>query len=70
MNGCSAVQARFTEYLDGRLNGREMQRIAAHLEDCRECAGSGRRCARRRRRWPRWVRCRSPRTCCCGFAWR
>jgi anti-sigma factor RsiW len=38
MNGCNAVQARFTEYLDGRLNGREMQRIAAHLENCRECA--------------------------------
>lgn len=37
MNGCGAVQARFTEYLDGRLNGREMQRIASHLNDCREC---------------------------------
>jgi anti-sigma factor RsiW len=39
MNGCSTVQAKFTEYLDGRLNGREMQRIAAHLDSCRECAG-------------------------------
>ncbi len=38
MNGCGAMQAKFTEYLDGRLNGREMQRIAAHLESCRECA--------------------------------
>jgi len=38
MNGCDAMQTRFTEYLDGRLNGREMQSIAAHLEDCRECA--------------------------------
>ncbi len=38
MNGCNAMQTKFTEYLDGRLNGREMQRIAAHLEDCRECA--------------------------------
>ena len=38
MSGCNAVQARFTEYLDGQLNGHEMQRIAAHLEDCRECA--------------------------------
>jgi hypothetical protein len=37
MNGCNAVQARFTEYLDGRLNGREMQRLAAHLERCRTC---------------------------------
>ena len=32
MSGCSAMQARFSEYLDGRLTGREMQRIAAHLE--------------------------------------
>ena len=39
MSGCREIQARFTEYLDGRLNGREMQRIAAHLEGCRECCG-------------------------------
>ncbi|MGC1463754.1 MAG: anti-sigma factor [Terracidiphilus sp.] len=38
MNGCNAMQARFSEYLDGRLNGREMQQIAAHLEGCRACA--------------------------------
>ncbi len=38
MNGCKEVQANFSEYLDGRLNGREMQRIAAHLDGCRECA--------------------------------
>jgi hypothetical protein len=38
MSGCDAVQARFTEYLDGRLNGREMQRVGAHLEDCPGCA--------------------------------
>lgn len=39
MNGCGAMQARFSEYLDGRLNGREMQQIATHLEGCKECAG-------------------------------
>jgi anti-sigma factor RsiW len=39
MSGCGAVQAGFTEYLDGRLNGREMQLIAAHLDNCRDCAG-------------------------------
>jgi len=39
MNGCNAMQRLFTEYLDGRLSGREMQRVAAHLECCRECAG-------------------------------
>jgi anti-sigma factor RsiW len=39
MNGCSSMQAKFTEYLDGRLTGREMQRIAAHLERCPGCAG-------------------------------
>jgi anti-sigma factor RsiW len=33
------MQAKFTEYLDGRLTGREMQRVAAHLDRCRECAG-------------------------------
>ncbi len=38
MNGCSEIQAGFTEYLDGRLNGRDMQEIAAHLDDCRNCA--------------------------------
>jgi anti-sigma factor RsiW len=38
MSGCGAVRERFSEYLDGRLNGREMQLIAAHLRDCRNCA--------------------------------
>ena len=38
MSGCERVQTRFTEYLDSQLNGREMQSIAAHLEDCRDCA--------------------------------
>jgi anti-sigma factor RsiW len=38
MNGCGEVQAGFTEYLDGRLNGREMQEISAHLSSCRDCA--------------------------------
>ncbi len=37
MNGCKEVRASFSEYLDGRLNGREMQRIAAHLDACRGC---------------------------------
>jgi anti-sigma factor RsiW len=39
MNGCSATQARFSEYLDGRLTGVEMQGIAAHLENCAGCTG-------------------------------
>lgn len=38
MNGCSSLRVKFSEYLDGRLTGVEMQRIAAHLEDCRACA--------------------------------
>ena len=38
MNGCQKIQARFSEYLDGRLNGREMQRISAHLEQCCTCS--------------------------------
>lgn len=38
MSGCGSMRVRFSEYLDGRLTGIEMQRIAAHLEDCRGCA--------------------------------
>jgi len=37
VNGCKQVRANFSEYLDGRLTGREMQRIAAHVDGCREC---------------------------------
>ena len=37
MNDCEAMQARFSEYLDGRLNGREMQQISAHVSECRDC---------------------------------
>jgi anti-sigma factor RsiW len=36
------MQVKFTEYLDGRLSGREMQRVAAHLERCRQCAAEWR----------------------------
>jgi len=38
MNGCSAMKIKFSEYLDGRLTGQEMQRIAAHLDGCADCA--------------------------------
>lgn len=38
MNGCSAVQARFADYFDGQMNGREMQEITAHLRSCSECS--------------------------------
>ncbi len=38
MNGCNSIQAKFSEYLDGRLTGHEMQRIAAHLDDVPRCA--------------------------------
>ena len=38
MNGCSSIQSKFSDYLDGRLTGHEMQRIAAHLESCGHCA--------------------------------
>lgn len=37
MNGCNQVQAGLTDYLDGRLTGREMQEMDAHLQGCREC---------------------------------
>ena len=38
MNGCDQVRAGLTEYLDGRLNGREMQEISAHLQTCARCS--------------------------------
>lgn len=37
MEGCRQAQAGFSEYLDGRLSGREMHQIAAHLEECPAC---------------------------------
>jgi hypothetical protein len=37
MTDCSSMQAKFSEYLDGRLTGVEMQRIASHLEECGDC---------------------------------
>jgi hypothetical protein len=38
MNGCNEVRFSLTDYLDGRLSGREMQEIDAHLLECRDCA--------------------------------
>lgn len=35
---CSSIRARFAEYLDSRLTGREMQRMAKHLENCPKCS--------------------------------
>jgi len=39
MKGCKSIQEKFTEYLDGQLTGREMQRITGHLDGCADCAG-------------------------------
>jgi len=39
MKGCSSIQAKFSDYLDGRVTGHEMQQIIAHLESCLVCAG-------------------------------
>src|SRR5579859_1351306 len=38
MNTCNSIQAKFSEYLDGRLTGVEMHEIGGHLESCRSCA--------------------------------
>jgi len=38
MNGCSAVQAKFSEYLDGRLTGTEMHQVSSHVDSCTQCA--------------------------------
>ncbi|HUN82987.1 MAG TPA: zf-HC2 domain-containing protein [Terracidiphilus sp.] len=37
MIDCSAMQAKFSEYLDGRLSGIEMGQVASHLDRCGEC---------------------------------
>ena len=37
---CSSIRARFSEYLDSRLTGREMQRVDKHLKTCANCAGA------------------------------
>ena len=39
MSSCKAMLAKFSEYLDGRLTGREMHSIADHLDRCAGCAG-------------------------------
>jgi hypothetical protein len=38
MNNCNSIQSKFSEYLDGRLTGHEMQEIAIHLETCSHCS--------------------------------
>ena len=38
MNDCGSIKSKFSEYLDGRLTGHEMQSIAAHIESCRDCS--------------------------------
>ena len=38
MSDCGSVQLKFSEYLDGRLTGHEMQSIAAHIEGCQDCS--------------------------------
>ena len=35
---CDRVRAQFSSYLDGAVTGVAMQRIAAHLRDCDDCA--------------------------------
>jgi hypothetical protein len=35
---CSSIRVRFSEYLDSRLTGREMQRVDKHLKICTGCS--------------------------------
>jgi len=35
---CEAIRHEFSDYLDGAVNGRQMQSIAVHLDACQECA--------------------------------
>jgi hypothetical protein len=71
MNGCEAMQARFTEYLDGWLNGREMQHDRRPPEKCRNCSQEWESLRQAQAALAELgAGCRSPKTCCCGFAWR
>jgi hypothetical protein len=38
MSSCNSIQSRFSEYLDGRLTGLEMQDIGSHLAVCHGCS--------------------------------
>lgn len=38
MSSCNSIQSKFSEYLDGRLTGHEMQEIGVHLETCGDCS--------------------------------
>jgi hypothetical protein len=38
MKNCSSIRQRFSEYLDGLLPGVAMQQVAAHLDECLDCA--------------------------------
>lgn len=36
---CDKVRSSFSSYLDGAVDGRQMQAIALHLEECSDCRG-------------------------------
>lgn len=38
-SNCSRIRPSFSPYLDGAVDGRQMQAIAQHLEECEECRG-------------------------------
>jgi hypothetical protein len=38
LSHCESMQASFSAYLDGELNGVAMQQMAAHLDSCADCA--------------------------------
>jgi anti-sigma factor RsiW len=37
-NACAQVKGKFSDYLDGALNGHAMRALAAHFETCRSCS--------------------------------
>jgi hypothetical protein len=38
MNGCSQFQSKFSEYLDGRMTGVQMQSLDTHIQSCADCS--------------------------------
>ena len=69
MTVCGAVRDRFTDYLDGRLNGSDMQHISAHLNACQACTRQWEGLRGTQGMLAALGPAPEPRTCSCEFAW-
>ena len=39
MSNCTEIRELMSEYIDGELNGSDMQRVQMHLAQCVQCSG-------------------------------